>query len=243
MIYYKSILFIIFMLFLSLANSPLDAQVNYGKITYERKTNLYKKYKDRSVREWIKEEEKNKIDIFELYFNDTASVYQPQESNLKEKQSWATTKNTVYVNFNTQQQLSIKSIWGEKVYVEDSLTVRKWKLTDSRRIISGYDCKKVIYEKNDSTRIYAWYTDDIIPSVGPESFYGLPGAVLGLATEDGGVIYFAKAVEVSKPDMIVLIPKKKKNKIYTNKELKLKLEKDFAKQPWAKLMIAELFNW
>jgi GLPGLI family protein len=243
MIYSKTILLIITTLFLSIINTHLLGQINFGKITYERKTNLYKKYKDRNAREWINEEEKNKIDFFELYFNDTVSIYKPRESDLKEKQSWATTKNTVYVNFNTQQQLSIKSVWGEKVYVEDSLTFRQWKVTDSKRMISGYDCKKVIFEKNDSTRIYAWYTDDIIPPIGPESFYGLPGAILGLATEDGGVIYFAKSVEVSKPNIKMQIPEIKKKKIYTTKELKRKLEKDFDKQPWTKLMIAELFNW
>jgi GLPGLI family protein len=46
----------------------------------------------------------------------------------------------------------------------------------------------------DSSKIYAWFSNEILPSVGPEGFCGLPGAILGLATEDGGVIYFAKTV-------------------------------------------------
>ena len=28
-------------------------------------------------------------------------------------------------------------------------------------------------QKNDTTRIYAWYTDEILPSTGPETFNGL----------------------------------------------------------------------
>ena len=79
-------------------------------------------------------------------------------------------------------------------------------------------------------------------SVGPESFYGLPGAILGLATEDGGVIYFAKSVEISKPEVIALLPKKGKNKIYASNELKTKLEKDFGKNPWGKAMVKEMFG-
>ena len=110
-------------------------------------------------------------------------------------------------------------------------------------MISGYSCRKAIWQQNDSTRIYAWYTDDIVPNVGPESFSGLPGAILGIATEDGGVIYFAKSIELSKPDVLMMQPKKGKNKIYTSAELKTKLEKDFGKNPWGKAMIRDLFSW
>ena len=219
------------------------AQISSGKIIFERKTNLYKKFKDDDVKDWLKEEDKNKVDVFELYFNDSLSVFKPQESDLKERMSWATSKNVVYENFNHNSRLSIKSVWGEELYVQDTLCNRKWKITDNKRMISGYSCRKAIWQQNDSTRIYAWYTDDIVPNVGPESFSGLPGAILGIATEDGGVIYFAKSIELSKPDVLMMQPKKGKNKIYTSAELKTKLEKDFGKNPWGKAMIRDLFSW
>lgn len=218
------------------------AQVTAGKIVYERKTNLYKKFKDDNVKEWLKEEDKNKMDVFELYFTDSTSVFMPQESDLKERMSWATSKNVVYQQYNQNKRLTLKSIWGEQLYVEDTLYKREWKITDSKRVICGYNCRKAIWQANDSTRLYAWYCDDIVPSVGPESFYGLPGAILGLATEDGGVIYFAKTVELKKPTMETVIPKRGKNKIYSSAELKAKLEKDFGKNPWGKAMIKETFG-
>ncbi len=234
-------IFLILFLFSFIYNNS-GAQIVAGKIVYERKTNLYKKYKDDNVKEWIREEDKNKTDIFELYFTDTNSVFMPQESDLKEKMSWATSKNIVYQTYKENKRLTIKSIWGEKVFVEDSLHKREWKITDSKRVINGYTCRKAIWQANDSTRIYAWYCDEVIASVGPESFYGLPGAILGLASEDGGVIYFAKSIEVTKPKMENVIPKKGKNKIYTSAELKTKLEKDFGKNPWGKAMIKDNFG-
>ena len=197
----SKVCFRIIMLFLFFMPYASMAQIRYGKITYERKTNLYKKFKDDEAKDWLRPEDKNKVDVFELYFTDSASVFKPQESDLKERMSWATSKNTVYQNFAENKCLSVKSIWGEDLYLMDSLVDREWKITESKRVISGYNCRKAIWQQNDSTRIYAWYTDDIVPNVGPESFYGLPGAILGLATEDGGVIYFAKSVEGSKPDM------------------------------------------
>jgi hypothetical protein len=218
-------------------------QITSGKIVYERKTNLYKKYKSwTDIKEWIKEDEKTKTDMFELYFNDTASAFVPQESDLKEEMGWATSKSYVYQYFKSNKRFSIKTVWGEKLYVDDTLWKRKWKITDSKRVICGYTCRKAIWQANDTTKIYAWYSEDITAEVGPESYYGLPGAILGLATEDGGVIYFAKSVEVTKPEATVFNPKKGRNKIYSSIELRTKLEKDYGKEPWGKVMISNLFG-
>jgi len=228
--------------FLLLLCWPALAQIRQGKIVYERKTNLYKKYKDDDVKEWLREEDKTKVDVFELYFNDTLSLFKPEESDLKERMSWATSKNIVYQNFQKQQRLTIKKIWGEEFYLADSLRTRTWKMTDNKRTICGYSCRKAIWQANDSTRLYAWYCDEIIPSIGPESFNGLPGAILGLATEDGGVIYFAKSVTVINNEPVTLLPKKTKAKIYTSPELKAELEKQFGKEKWGKFMIEENFG-
>lgn len=223
--------------------NQLVSQITSGKIVYERKTNLYKKFKNnRDIREWIKEEDKTKTDVFELYFNDSLTVFKPEESDLVEKMSWTTTKNVVYQNFKTGYRLTEKKLWSELFLVSDTIRTFKWKITDSKRNISGYQCRKAIWQANDSIRVYAWFCNEIIPSVGPESFIGLPGAILGLATEDGGVIYFAKNIVVMKPDPNTLIPKKTKQKIYKTKELRAQLEKDFSKDKWGKIMIYNNFE-
>lgn len=218
------------------------AQVTSGKIVYERKTNLYKKLKGDWVKEYIREAEKNKMDYFELYFNDTMSVFKPQESELQEEMSWATRKNTVVQNFKANYRLTHTTIWGDEFFIEDSLRIRQWKITDSKRKISGYECRKAVWQANDSTRIYAWYCDEIVPNVGPESFYGLPGAIMGLATEDGGVIYFAKSVTILNPDFQSITPKKSKKKTYTSDELKAKIQKQFGREPWGKTLINDTFG-
>lgn len=230
------------LLFLS---QELGAQIMAGKISYERKTNLYKKFKDEEwdFKTWIKEQDKMKVDSFELFFNDTLSAFMPIESELKENLSWTINKNSVYHNFNTGSRLMIKRIWGEEVYVSDTLYKRKWKITDSKRIICGFTCRKAVLQVNDSTRIYAWYSNEIIPSVGPESFYGLPGAILGLANEDGGVIYFAKTVEAKKPDTATLLLPKTKKKIYSSGELKKELQQQYGDEKWGKAMIKNVFSY
>jgi GLPGLI family protein len=237
----KLILAIIFLLFVT----ELRAQITAGKISYERKINLYKKFKDADwdFKTWIKEQDKLKVDSFELFFNDTLSAFKPIESELKENLGWATNKNSVFHDFKTGSRYNIKRIWGEEVHVMDTLYKRKWKITDSKRIICGYTCRKAVWNVNDSTRVYAWYCNEIIPSVGPESFYGLPGAILGLASEDGGVIYFAKTVEAKKPELAILVPPKTKKKIYSSAELKKDLEQQYGDEKWGKTMIKNVFSY
>lgn len=230
-----------YLLIFILALNPLKGQISSAKITYERKTNLYKKFKDHDVQRWIKEEEKIKIDYFELFITDTASLFRPKSSELRETYSWATSKNTVLQNFNVQSRYLIKTIWGEELHLTDSLFKRQWKITESSRKIAGYSCRKAIWQANDSTRIYAWFSYDLIPSTGPESFYGLPGTILGLATEDGGVVYFAKTVDVQKTQATeFILPKKKK--IYTVTELKELLTKQYGKEKWFPQMFNEQFG-
>ena len=92
------------------------------------------------------------------------------------------------------ERVSIYNLFGDRKTVKDEIVKRTWKITERKRNIAGYSCRRAIWSKNDSTRIYAWYTDQITSSTGPETFNGLPGTILGLATEDGGVVYFAKIV-------------------------------------------------
>lgn len=218
-----------------------QSQINSAKITYERKTNLYKKIKSRNVQDWIKEEDKIKIEYFELFITDTCSLFKPQESDLREFYSWATSKNTVYQNFNNNTRYLIKTIWGEELHLTDSLFKRQWQITENNRNIAGYVCRKAIWQANDSVKIYAWFSYDLTPNTGPESFNGLPGTILGLATEDGGVVYFAKKVELVKPEVAQLtVPKKKK--IYSVPELKAQMEKQYGKEKWFKTMINEQFG-
>lgn len=214
-----------------------------GKITFERRTNLEKRFNDPRMRRMVTEENKIRTESFTLFFNDTASVFKAIPTDRVDEMAWMTTKNSYYQNLRTGSQLTVLGLMGQNVYVQDSLPARNWKITDSKRSICGYECRKAIYQKNDSTRIYAWYTTALVPSVGPEGFCGLPGTILGLATEDGGIIYFAKKIEEIKPTKEDMTIDLGKNKAFTLKELRTKIEKDYGNTPWGKRMFDDLFRW
>lgn len=220
------------------------SQIKSGKILFERKTNLYKKFKsDDNIKKWIKESDKIKIDQFELLFNDTASIFRPVTDNNPEAYNWTTSKDWAYQNFNTLIIKSIKSVYGEKVKIEDSLFVRNWKITDSKRIICGFTCRKAIWEYSSKIRIYAWYCDEIPLSSGPENLNGLPGMVMGLATEDGGIIYFAKKIEYISPESSDFVLPKVKGKIYTTKEIIAEIRKRFGDDKWIDEIIESSFKY
>jgi GLPGLI family protein len=217
--------------------------VQYGKITYERRTNLYKKFDDERMRQWLKEEDKIKTDKFALYFNDSVSMFSYITPEEEDQMGWATTKNTVYANSVKDERVVFMDMWGTQLTITDSLVDRTWKITDKTRKIAGYECTRAIWQKDDTTRIYAWFTTDIIPTVGPECVRGLPGAVLGLATEDGGVVFFATAVDIVAPTLEQLTPPKKKGKDYTAEGLKTEMTEKMKGEPFGDRVVKELFFW
>ena len=222
------------------------AQTDYissGKIIFERRTNLEKRFNDQRMKRFVTEANKIRIESFQLAFNDTSSYFAVVPSNEPEEMAWLTTKNAYYQNLNKSSQLMMLAVFGQNVYVQDSLPQRTWKITDGKRTICGYECRKAIYQKNDSTRLYAWYSPLLTPSVGPEGFCGLPGTILGLATEDGGIVYFAKKIELSEPKKEELLLNPGKNKVFTIAELRQKIDKEYGSTPWGKSLFNDLFRW
>lgn len=232
----------IMLLIVALGSFNGFSQIHAGKITFERKTNLHKKFPDQEMRRWIGDD-KYKIDKYFLYFNDTMSIFIPEEQNMNDRSNWATVRNKVISNYKQNKRFSLLNVWGEEVVVEDTLKVRTYKVLSKKREIAGYSCQMVRWDKDDTTRVYLWYTDAILPSVGPESYLGLPGAILGLATEDGGVVYFATQVEPLEPDFAAVMPKFKTNKTRTEQQMIDELSAKFEGNPWGKFAIKELFMW
>lgn len=232
----------IFSVFVTLTHAAFS-QIQEGKIVFERKTNLFKRFTDKSTQDYIKEENKYKVDNFTLYFNDSLSVFLPEESYDNNRLSWATNSNTVVQDFVSNTTRTIYSFSGAPILVLDSLPKRQWKLTDKWRTICQIECMQAVYEIDDSTRIYAWFTASITPNIGPESYWDLPGAILGLATEDGSVTYFAKSVEEMKIDMELYLPKFNDKKARTRDEVIEKAKKDFKFEKEIDRYIKSIFIW
>jgi GLPGLI family protein len=172
----------------------ITAQIKTGKIQFEKKVNLQKRdyygiqfYGEYEIPKYSK-------NFYSLNFNDSVFVF-TKNSNFESSDFGIGTELECSVNLNKKTRNTIFTSFSETSYLVDTLMQYTWKITGQKRNIAGYNCRKAIWQKNDSTRIYAWFTEAIETPVGPDGFSSLPGAILGLASEDGSIVYFATSVE------------------------------------------------
>jgi GLPGLI family protein len=234
------------MIVLSLVlSSNLLAQITSGRIVYERKVNLQKMFQDNErVKQFLPEDMKYRIEDFELYFTDSSSAFLPIESNEGSQgfMKYLTTHNKIFTDLTTNNRMAVMDMWGQETIVNDTIPPRRWKVTESKRKFDGYMARKAIVEINDSTRIYAWFAADLVTPVGPEGFDGLPGTILGLATEDGSIVYFAKKVEAMEVPKEKLSFNTKGKDVYTKEQLKAIVLEKMGK--WVKPEDIEgMFTW
>jgi len=131
---------------------------------------------------------------------------------------------TTYTDLKTLMQYEARSFFEKDFLVIDSVRQISWKISEETKIIAKHLCKKATTTsagqmmrmnfggpppgspKRDSTQarvdnkpkdieVVVWYAEDIPVSVGPESFSGLPGAILEVNSDNGASI--TTAVEIS----------------------------------------------
>lgn len=230
--------------FLLITFSLCNAQIKSALVKYERKTNLEKKYANNDwMKDYLAEVGKTKIDYFELYYNDTASAFYPVESELREDLWWTTEKNTVWQNFKQNKIFAKRSVWNEEVYIQDSLHYRKWKITDTKRKICGFNCRMAVWQADSTHAFYAWFAPDLFCSTGPESYNGLPGAILGLAKEDGSVTYFATSVSIVTPEAEKIAHPIKRIKYKSTAALKDEIYKTYGREKMYKELVVSYFTY
>jgi len=131
--------------------------------------------------------------------------------------------NTIFTDITTGISATQKTVFEELFLVKDSVRKINWKITDETRDIAGYTCRRANAIVMDSIYVVAFYSDEIPLSVGPESFTGLPGMILGLALPHDNIKWFAtKVTDMTIPDNKVIAPKK--GKLVNNKQLRAKLD-------------------
>ncbi len=164
-----------------------------GVISYEWKVNNHKAsfWSDEDDDEddsWRKEWEENTPKFstyyYELLFDEEKSLmkYKGRDENLKKM--WGDDfleDNKWFTDIKAQNYVCQKYAFGRKMVFTDSIRNLNWKIyPDDNRDFAGFSCKKASAVLYDSVYIFAYFTDQIIPSVGPLNINGLPGAILGL---------------------------------------------------------------
>jgi GLPGLI family protein len=200
---------------------PLSVQaqfLNTVKIEFEKSISVKAMYKELDP-EWydiIKDQlPQTDVAYYDFIGDSTNSIYQPGrevQNNYRMYRPIAD-KNVVYTNYTTGISVSQKPVWEETFLVQDSLQKIKWKITPDIRTIAGFDCRKAVGILDDSIAVFAFYTDEIMISGGPESIHGLPGMILGVGIPRLHTTWFATKVEINNINMSKVVPATKGKKV------------------------------
>ena len=221
-----------------------------GKVEYEKKTNQHKLIEDEAENIWYQEMMKTlpkfTTDHYELIFNSKQSAYKLIKENPDNKYvlfgSKPSETDIILADLQTGLMSSQKDIFENTYLINDSLHNTNWKITLETREIAGFECRKAITKICDSVYIVAFYTDQIPVAMGPESFGGLPGLILGLAVPRLYTTWFATKLELIDPNVNQLnssLKGKKVNRMQVLNEMK-KGMKDWGKEGVKRVWMSQL---
>jgi GLPGLI family protein len=205
----KTIYFFIICL-LSSATTKAQAFISKGQITYESRVALMKTLKqeqeDGDESSWFEEIKSTlpefKTAYYKLTFANQKGIYKFDSWEIKSEKIpewWRRNdeEKQYFFDFENNRYAARKSVAGSIYIINDSLPNIQWRLTNETRDIAGFTCKKAIGKILDSIYVFAFYTDDIVFSGGPNGIGGLPGAIMGLTIPRLYVSYVATGVTVN----------------------------------------------
>lgn len=189
-------------------------KVEFEKTVYVRQlykelaADWYERIKDRLP--------ETSLSYFDFIGDTTKSIFKPGKEINFDPRSWyrpIADKNVVYTDYISRRVVTQKPVFEETFLVDDSLAKIKWKLTGDTRVIAGFECRKAIGILNDSIAVFAFYSDELLVTGGPESINGLPGMILGMGVPRLHTTWFATKVEVNGINMNTVIPASKGKKV------------------------------
>ncbi|MGZ8543664.1 MAG: GLPGLI family protein [Flavisolibacter sp.] len=199
----KKIILSIFLMILSIGIFAQTIFMEKGKIEFERKTNVHRLYfsgeTDAFAEEFKKLIPAFKTDYFDLVFSGNKTLYKPGRETPDQKTSFfesPASANTIFKDLSAGSVISQKQVYETQFLLTDSMPLLEWKMESETRTIAGYECRKAVTRICDSVVVVAFYSDEILPSSGPESMGGLPGMILGLAIPRLYTTWFATKVEL-----------------------------------------------
>lgn len=129
----------------------------------------------------------------------------------------------VYKNMKDSTFVMHPTLGGDSYTIHDSLVPFNWQLIDSTKIIKGYSCKlaKIEVEAGDNPvmnvrynldksknrlegEVYAWYTEALPISNGPDVYWGLPGMILEV--DEGNMVFHTDEINMKVADDLVFDP-------------------------------------
>lgn len=229
------------------------AQQKEGKVIYQRTMQMQIQINDNDHLQQMMP--KSRTDKFELSFGNNQSVWKhiDEDENTDEMNTngmqirmMAPGQNDIiFYDFGAAKKTEQRDMMDKKFIIRDSIRKLNWKLTGETQTILGHVCQQAIAQRtgkrtqmnmdngkmerkeiNDTTKMVAWFTNDIPVPAGPEVQGQLPGLILALDMNNGRMVY--KALEIQTKIDIATIKEPTKGKKVTPDEFTKEREKMMA---------------
>lgn len=220
----KNIFATLLLMVLSQAAIAQQQFIESGMIEFEKRTNVHKlmeTYLSENDETFLSMMKKStpatKVSYFNLYFDNNKTLYKPgkEDASLQKVPEWMEgpgNSNIVFTDLSSGTYNSQKNVFETVFNIQDTLGKIEWKITSDTRTIANMECRKASAIIMDSVFVVAFFTDQVVPSGGPESFTGLPGMILGLAIPRLYTTWFATKLELVTVQPSDLLPPKKGKK-------------------------------
>jgi GLPGLI family protein len=153
-----------------------------------------------------------------MYFNENESRYIDSDEKAEDEggYAWKKEKYEIRKNYKQRTQNDVIEMLGKVYLIDDSLKTQSWKIKNDIKDVAGHICMNAVREDTLKMQtITAWFALDIPIPAGPERNYGLPGLILELDVNDGGMHIEATNVSFKKLTNEMDFPKKLKGKKVT----------------------------
>lgn len=218
------LLFLCIQSFFSTAQTPPLTIPKEGMIRYLVTHNWTKKM---AVVDYISKQQRERLSYMfsnrsewkvycDMYFTQTQSKYFDSEESAEKSDEGYSWKREVFFiqrDFDKNKTFEVFEMLGKKYILDDDLQPQAWKIQSDLKEVAGHICLKAILDDTiKKQKVIAWFAQDIPLSTGPERFGGLPGLILEVDVNDGGMIITAESIISQKITTEFELPKKLKGK-------------------------------
>ena len=114
---------------------------------------------------------------------------------------------------------------GKNYIIKDTLQAPDWNILNDIKEVAGYICASAsTFDSVRKQKVNAWFALDIPISIGPDRWYGLPGAILEVDLNDGALVISTDKIEFCKLTTQMDTPKKSKGKVIAQRDIMRSLE-------------------
>lgn len=224
---------------LFLASSAAQAQEIEGVVRYLVTHNWSKKM---AAVDYISKQQRERISYMwgnrsewkmysTLYITPTETKYEDSEEQAEPDDDGYSWRKDVYLikhNYATNTMNDVIQMLGKTYIIEDTLHAPDWKILNDLKEVAGHICMKASWEDTvKQQKVIAWFAMDIPNGGGPERFYGLPGLILEVDVNDGGMLISADKIDLKKLNTELDLPKKLKGKKISEADYTALLQKHF----------------